>query len=83
MTTHKECVFDQGGYFVINGSEKVLVAQERMASNFVYVFAKKQPSKYSWGAELRSQVDNSNKPPKQFSVKITSRGQKRKGAVFG
>ena len=61
---HKECVYDQGGYFVINGSEKVLVAQERMASNFVYVFSKKQPSKFSWGAEIRSQVDTSNKPPK-------------------
>ena len=26
-----ECVFDQGGYFVINGSEKVIIAQERMS----------------------------------------------------
>ena len=28
----------QGGYFVVNGSEKVLIAQERMANNHVYVF---------------------------------------------
>ncbi|OXB72139.1 UNVERIFIED_CONTAM: hypothetical protein H355_012706 [Colinus virginianus] len=41
-----ECAYDQGGYFIINGGEKVLVAQERMASNFVYVFQKKQPSKF-------------------------------------
>ena len=32
----------QGGYFVINGSEKVLIAQEKMTNNAVYVFAKKQ-----------------------------------------
>ncbi|KAJ3013655.1 UNVERIFIED_CONTAM: DNA-dependent RNA polymerase II, partial [Siphonaria sp. JEL0065] len=31
-----ECTYDQGGYFVINGSEKVLIGQERMASNHVY-----------------------------------------------
>ena len=36
----KECVFDEGGYFIIGGGEKVLVAQERMANNFVYVFKK-------------------------------------------
>lgn len=29
----KDCRFDQGGYFIINGSEKVIVAQERMANN--------------------------------------------------
>ncbi|KAF8756235.1 DNA-directed RNA polymerase subunit beta' [Rhizoctonia solani] len=39
-----ECPLDQGGYFIINGSEKVLIAQERMAGNHVYVFAKAQPS---------------------------------------
>jgi DNA-directed RNA polymerase II subunit RPB2 len=31
-----QCTYDQGGYFVINGSEKVLIAQERMAANHVY-----------------------------------------------
>ena len=43
----------QGGYFIINGSEKVLIAQERMANNHVYVFKKSQPSKYSYVAEIR------------------------------
>ena len=33
-----ECEFDEGGYFVVNGGEKVIVAQERMTNNFVYVF---------------------------------------------
>lgn len=35
-----ECPMDQGGYFIINGSEKVLIAQERMSTNHVYVFKK-------------------------------------------
>lgn len=34
----RECRYDQGGYFIVNGNEKVLVAQERMASNIVLVF---------------------------------------------
>jgi DNA-directed RNA polymerase II subunit RPB2 len=78
----KECFFDQGGYFIINGGEKVIVAQERMANNFVYVFQKKQPSKFSWVAEIRSQVDASNRPPNQFSVKMYSKGQRRAGGAF-
>jgi DNA-directed RNA polymerase II subunit RPB2 len=34
----KDCRYDQGGYFIINGSEKVIVAQERMGNNTVNVF---------------------------------------------
>jgi DNA-directed RNA polymerase II subunit RPB2 len=79
----RECVYDQGGYFVINGGEKVIVAQERMANNFVYVFHKKQPSKYSWMAEIRSQVDSSNCPPNVFAVKLLSKGTGQRGSALG
>ena len=68
----KDCSFDQGGYFIINGSEKVIVAQERMANNQVNVFARKQPSKYSWIAEIRSQAENSNRPPQLFTIQVKS-----------
>ena len=71
----KECRYDQGGYFIINGNEKVLVAQERMAHNIVLVFNKKPPSRYSWVAEIRSGAEGSNKPPQQFSVKLTSKAK--------
>lgn len=47
------CYGAQGGYFIINGSEKVLIAQERMANNHVYVFKKKQPAKYAYICECR------------------------------
>ena len=36
-----ECEMDQGGYFIVRGSEKVVVGQERMAYNFVYTFKTK------------------------------------------
>ena len=69
----KECEFDQGGYFIIKGGEKVIVAQERMATNFVYVFNKKDQSGFSWQAEVRSSIDGSNRPPISFSVKIAKK----------
>ena len=48
-----ECPYDQGGYFIIKGSEKVVVAQERMAFNFVYTFKTKEPNS-PWVTEIRS-----------------------------
>lgn len=49
-----ECEHDEGGYFIINGCEKVLIAQERMSNNHVYVFKQKEGSKFSYVTEIRS-----------------------------
>jgi DNA-directed RNA polymerase II subunit RPB2 len=70
-----ECPFDQGGYFIINGSEKVLIAQERMATNQVLVFSKAQPSPYAYMAEVRSAPERGafSKPPSPLYVKMQSR----------
>ena len=35
---YEECEFDEGGYFIVNGTEKVLVSQERQAENKIYCF---------------------------------------------
>ena len=32
-----ECPFDQGGYFIINGKEKVVISQESKINNILYV----------------------------------------------
>ena len=56
-----ECPYDQGGYFIINGSEKVLIAHEKMANNHVYVFEKTMPYKYSHVCEVRSLVEQSHR----------------------
>ena len=79
----KECEFDQGGYFIIGGGEKVIVAQERMASNFVYVFKKKDVSGYSWQAEIRSNAEGANRPPVQFSIKISKKNVQLKNDLGG
>lgn len=48
-----ECPYDKGGYFIVNGTEKVLICQERMATNEIFVFPAKE-SKYSIKSEIRS-----------------------------
>jgi len=76
-----ECIYDQGGYFVINGSEKVIIAQERLSNNHVYAFKKKQPSKFSWVIETRSQVENSTRPTSTLYIQMYHKGGK--GAIEG
>lgn len=49
-----ECRYDKGGYFIINGKERVLVAQERINYNSVYTFSQKTTSKYKYITEIRS-----------------------------
>ena len=65
-----ECPYDSGSYFIINGSEKVLIAQEHMATNHVYVFAKAQPSPTNFLAEIRSAVGMGGETISQLQVKM-------------
>lgn len=71
-----ECPYDQGGYFIVTGGEKVLVAQEKMSNNRVYVFKKSQPSKYSYVAEIRSCLEIGSRPTSTMYVKINRQSQK-------
>jgi len=55
--TDDECIYDNGAYFIISGSEKVLISQEKMNNNEIYVFYKSS-SKVLWEAEIRSVSEN-------------------------
>ena len=45
----EECPFDPGGYAIINGNEKVIISQERIANNIAQVFLNpKSNTKYSY-----------------------------------
>lgn len=39
-----ECRFDPGGYFIVNGAEKIVMSIEKMVDNKILVFTKKDPS---------------------------------------
>ncbi len=56
----KECEYDQGGYSIIKGKERVLVGQLRSVYNKVMVFSQKSGDKYSFSAEIRSMSDETN-----------------------
>jgi DNA-directed RNA polymerase II subunit RPB2 len=69
-----ECKYDAGGYFIINGSEKTVLGQERAAENRVYCFnISKNNPKYSWSAEIKSVPDFKCISPKQINLMMSSK----------
>jgi DNA-directed RNA polymerase II subunit RPB2 len=56
---HEECPMDFGGYFIINGKERVLVGQERIWYNHVQVFSDNS-GKYEHIAEIRSMSEETS-----------------------
>ena len=69
-----ECKYDLGGYFIVNGNEKVIVCQEKIAENKVYVFkSNKSTSKYSHIAEIKSVSNKGFNTPKNVSIKYSSK----------
>ena len=69
-----ECKFDAGGYFIINGSEKTVLGQERAAENRVYCFnIAKNDTKYTWKAEVKSVPDFKCISPKQINMMVRSK----------
>ncbi len=64
-----ECKNDPGGYFIIDGGEKVIVSQEGRADNMLYVKTLKD-DKYSHAAEIRSVSEDTSKPIRTLSVRI-------------
>lgn len=68
-----ECRYDYGGYFNVNGNEKVVVSQDRISENKTFVFLDTKLSTYSHISEIRSVPDNTFGPPKLTSIKLSSK----------
>ena len=78
-----ECKFDSGGYFIINGSEKTVLGQERAAENRVYCFnVSKNNTKYTWIAEIKSVPDFKCISPKQINMMISSKNNGFGNAIY-
>jgi len=52
-----ECKMDRGGYFIINGSEKVVIAQERPVDNRIMIFKGSSEAKFVARSEIKSTID--------------------------
>ena len=69
-----ECRLDAGGYFIINGSEKLVLAQERAAENTTYTYRQKG-AKWQAVSEVKSVPDDRCIAPKQIVLMIAHQGK--------
>eukprot|EP00798_Chlamydomonas_sp_ICE-L_P031925 gene31925-8924_t len=68
-----ECPYDYGGYFIVNGNEKIVISQDRIAENKTYVFLNTKATTFSYTAEIRSTQDNVFSVPKITTIKMSSK----------
>ena len=71
-SNNQECRYDFGGYFIVNGNEKVLIMQDRINENDTLVFA---PNNNTDGiyAEIRSMTDLTYLPSKTTSLNMVGK----------
>lgn len=69
-----ECPYDAGGYFIINGSEKTVLGQERAAENKVLCYnVAKNNNKWLYVAEIKSIPDSKCISPKQINMMVVAK----------
>ena len=77
-----ECKMDPGGYFIINGSEKTCLGQEKAADNKIYVFKNKKSAKWSYSAEMRCVPYWKVISPKQIYMMISAKQEKMGYTIY-
>jgi DNA-directed RNA polymerase II subunit RPB2 len=70
-----ECRYDPGGYFIINGNEKVIIAQERSANNMVNIFKTNNKPKNSFtnSCEVKSESDEFFGAIRNLNIKLRAK----------
>ena len=59
---------DHGGYFIIDGKEKIIVSQEIFADNMLYIQTRNEDDKYSHSVEIRTVSEDTSKPERKLRV---------------
>ena len=74
-----ECPYDLGGYFIINGKEKVIVSQERGVLNRLFIERNTDTTKFSHSAFVRCVSTTKSTKPRTLYVRVVS-SEAAKGA---
>ena len=72
--TKNECEYDPGGFFIVNGSEKVIICQDRMVENKPLVFLKKDSGILSHIVQVNSRSYKPGGMQQVLNVKIRKDG---------
>jgi DNA-directed RNA polymerase beta subunit/intein/homing endonuclease len=74
-----ECKYDPGGYFIVNGSEKIIMSIEKMVDNKILVFTKKDTT-FESGFIYTAQI-NSRKNDWSDNLQIVTLKNKKDGVL--
>jgi DNA-directed RNA polymerase beta subunit/intein/homing endonuclease len=66
----RECSLDPGGYFIVNGSEKIVLSIEKMVENKPLVFVKKEPGVDNYEVKINSRSNDPNVIPQGIQIKL-------------
>jgi len=67
-----ECRNDYGGYFIIDGKEKVIISQEKFANNMLYVKKNNKDDNFSFSSEIKSVSEDASKPMRTSAVRMVA-----------
>jgi len=65
-----ECIYDCGGYFIIDGKEKVIIAQESLTTNCLFTNKLKDDDNFSYKGFIRCSADTGESLLKPKSVEF-------------
>ena len=68
--TERECEYNPGGYFIVNGNEKVVMCIEKMIENKPLVFTKKEGDTTFHQVQINSRSSNTNIMMQSIQIRI-------------